>query len=337
MLVSTFSTLRELVFTLPGEARKRAHGQQLDRAIFQTLAYFDIFEYPLTGWDVYKYLWLKDLPQAVGFFELQNALVSSDKIKFQDGFYFLPGRESIIAVRKKRQVIAAKKYRRAKKIIKILSWLPFIEMIAVSNSLAYENARAESDIDLFIVTSPGHIWTARFYAASLLKTLRLRPQAGNRADKFCLNFFVSADSLNLKKFTLTDDVYFKYWLLQLYPVYDRARHYQNLLSANGWLKGSLRWGGCAVPQTAGRRRVANNFIFNFITAVFEWLNRSAVVERRLANLQKKKLPAIIKDKANFGSEVVMNDSTLKFHVNDRRAQYRDLWREKINPGHDSLI
>ncbi|MDP3899719.1 MAG: hypothetical protein Q8Q23_01415 [bacterium] len=325
MLVSTFTTLREMVFELPKDFQHQA-DDNINQAIYQTLAYFDIFEYPLTGWEVYKYLWRGSLRDDVSFFAVRSALDNSEKVERKDGFYFLKGKENLIQTRKRRQVISAQKYRRAGKIIKWLSLLPFIEMIAVSNSLAYENARAESDIDLFIITAPGHIWTARFYAALLLKLFHLRPQGSDRADKFCLNFFVSTDGLDLQKLTLTDDIYFQYWIAQLYPVYDRARNYQDLIFANGWLKKNLSIERCI----SGRyRRVKNNSAMNALKSILASLNNFSFIELILQNIQEKKMPVAIKEKANVTSEVVINKTTLKFHTNDRRADYRDWWLGKL--------
>lgn len=48
-------------------------------------------------------------------------------------------------------------------------------------------------------------------------------------------------------------------------------------------------------------------------------------ERLAKEIQLRRLPARILDMMNKDSRVVVTDSVLKFHDNDRRAEYRDRW------------
>jgi hypothetical protein len=51
---------------------------------------------------------------------------------------------------------------RAQRYIKKLSWIPGLRMIAVVNSLSMYATHENSDIDLFVITSPNVLWLVRF-------------------------------------------------------------------------------------------------------------------------------------------------------------------------------
>jgi hypothetical protein len=51
---------------------------------------------------------------------------------------------------------------RAQKYIEKLSWIPGLRMIAVVNSLSMYATHEDSDIDLFVITSPNALWLVRF-------------------------------------------------------------------------------------------------------------------------------------------------------------------------------
>ena len=88
---------------------------QLENSILKTLAFFDIFGFPLTEMEIYKWLntdgtlmtrgWHTDDPRMAHGCSLNNIRETlgqmSDKIQTKNGFYFLSGRESIIEERLK--------------------------------------------------------------------------------------------------------------------------------------------------------------------------------------------------------------------------------------------
>ena len=59
--------------------------QNLEKNLLKTLAFFDIFDYPLTLMEIYKYLPYEPI------IEIKQALGESDKIQSKLGFYFLAG------------------------------------------------------------------------------------------------------------------------------------------------------------------------------------------------------------------------------------------------------
>ena len=79
--------------------------KKLEHSILKTLAYFDIFNYPLTQEELFKYLQsgYPDNPDLrINYLEFLDQLQQLEQLQhFQQkhGFYFLPNRSEIIADR----------------------------------------------------------------------------------------------------------------------------------------------------------------------------------------------------------------------------------------------
>lgn len=293
----------------------------LEKSILATIAYFDVFDYPLTIVEIWKWLYEKDFggnSLSVGTIwkELENNQLIKSLVENRQGFYFLKNRGDLVELREARYVLGAKKIKRARKVARFLKFIPGIKMIAICNSLAWANAREESDIDFFIVTTPNKIWTTRFWAAGVLQIFGLRPNRKSNRDKICLSFFVDEASLNLEPLSASaPDVYLVYWIVQLHPLFDCGGVYQNFWQSNNWVKKFLP----NVFPKGGKAK--NDKIYSpgaagFMEKFFHWL-------------QLKILPKNLRAMANLDSKVVITDKVLKFHSNDRRDEYKKMWEEKL--------
>ena len=145
----------------------------LEQSILFTISYFDVFEYPLTSFEVWRYLFAykADLVRVI---LTLDELIRQGKIEMKNGFYFLPERSNLLEKRQDKYDISEKFWRRAITATRILSYLPFIKMISIVNSLAFFNCDKDSDIDFFIITERNKIWTARALSSVLLHILGLR-------------------------------------------------------------------------------------------------------------------------------------------------------------------
>lgn len=74
---------------------------------------------------------------------------------------------------------------------KMYAKLPFVEMIFLSNSITFNALDKNSDIDLFVVTKEGRIWTARFFASLIFFFAGIKRLKNKIFQKFCLSFFVA--------------------------------------------------------------------------------------------------------------------------------------------------
>jgi predicted nucleotidyltransferase len=308
----------------------------LEKSILSTVAYFDILDYPLTVVEIWKWLYrISDLNSQsfaknikskieegeISLAEVKKILDNSEILKSlvenRRGFYFLKNRGNLLATRQTRYVLAEKKIRKAKWIAGFLKFLPGVKMIALCNSLAWTNAKEESDIDFFIVTARNKIWTTRFLAAGFLQMFGLRPLENKTKNKICLSFFADEDSLNLEPLALNQlDVYLIYWVAQLVPLYDREEIYQKFWQANTWVKNFLpNVFQRDAMAASGKRRPAG---------------KADAAEKIFRRIQIKMLPKKLKEMANRDSQVVITDKILKFHVNDRREEYREKWLKRIS-------
>ncbi len=305
----------------------------LEKAILKTLAFFDIFDYPLTLVELAK--WLYQGQKDYSLFEINKILELEglkSEVSLKYGFYFLAGREIIVRTRLDRYQIAEEKMRIALKTVRWLRWLIFVEMVAVCNNAGYNNATRQSDIDLFIIVKRGRIWWARLMITFLVELLGLRRHGKKIANRICLSFYITDDNLNLAGIALKPiDPYLAYWFATLAPIYDFGI-YDRLLGANRWLKDYLpNFYNTALNN---RRRIFDNLYIKFsknfdkifLGGVFgDWL------EKAVRFIQLKKMKKGVSNIINpADTKVVISDSMLKFHENDKREVYYSLWREKLN-------
>lgn len=291
-----------------------------DQKILEPLIYFDIFEYPLTAVELWQ--WQRQL------IDLAAVATSLTNWPQQLGYYFLPGRESLVSTRQQRYLLAEAKFKRRKFILRLIASLPYIRLVAVCNSLAYNNSRASSDLDLFIVVKPGKIWTTRLLTTLLLFILNLRPRPNQTQDKICPTFWVTADNLNLQSVTLGEhDIYFQYWLATLTPLYDAGGYYAALVKQNVWLKNFLpNWQG---KLPALRRRLVLGPLALTLKSGLEKILVAAWLEQLISQQWLKFFPAKLKEMMNQDTRVVINNQMMKLHTTDRRAEYQRMFYENL--------
>jgi len=311
---------------------------ELEKNTLSTIAWFDIFDYPLTIWELYKYNFQQPIPQKqfLTFQKIQERLGKSEELRkiisYKDGFYFLRWRDDLVKIRKERYLITEQKYKKFFKIAKILAIVPFVRVIAVATGLSYANSKKEDDVDLFIIAAKNRIWSVRFFSILIIKIFKARPTLLNKKDKVCLNFFITEENLDLKKVCLLEkdnlpDIYFIYWMAWLYPIYQQKGIWQKFIQANLWLKTYLPF--CVHQQPNKNRQVFLNYLTRSLKLILEIFFWSFFWHYVFSFLQRKILPNNIKKIVNKGLGVIVNDSILKFHDKDKRQEYRQKFYEKI--------
>src|SRR5688572_22802363 len=283
----------------------------LARSLAATLAYFDLFDYPLTLAELLRLRYRSLSEAGEGRRSAADVLAELDGGAFgtKDGYWFLAGREAIVGIRQRRFRLAEPKFARARRVARFLRLLPSVRLAAVCNSLALANADEESDIDMFVVTAPGTVWATRFIVVAALAALGLRPDRHSHADKVCMSFFVSEGSQDVSRYALApDDTYLLYWMATLVPLYDAGGAFGRFIAENAWVRQRLP----GTSSLAGRAIKSGAPAW---TRPLLPLLRAA--EGPLRRLQTKMFPEEIRAMANKDSRVVVTDDVLKFHVNDR--------------------
>lgn len=295
--------------------------QALRRSLAATLAYFDLFDYPLTLAELMRHRYRFPDEPASSPWSAADVLAALDDVAFgtKDGHWFLAGREAVVETRARRFRLAERKLARARRVAAFLRLLPSVRMVAICNSLAIANEDVESDIDLFVVARPRTLWVTRFAVVSVLALLGLRPDDRSHADKVCMSFFVSEDCMDLSRCAFApDDTYLRYWIATLQPVHDADGTFGRFVAANAWVKDRLPGYRAADAVCASPSPWA------------AWLAPLvAALERPARRFQMRAFPSDIVRLANLDSRVMVSDDILKFHVNDRREEYERLFRERL--------
>jgi hypothetical protein len=282
------------------EARRTAiELSMLERAVLEALAYSDVFEYPLTLEET-----LRALPVEATASEVEAALAADGplaRLTCRVGpFYTLAGRESLVELRRQRTDASAALTRRARRYGSLIASLPFVRMVAVTGSLAVDNAGAGDDVDYLIVTAKGRVWLARALTMLVVRLARIRGLT------LCPNYVLSEAALLLPE----RDVYTARELLQMRPVAGRAV-YSRMLAVNAWSQDLLpNWRVEIESAPAGRSMLAN---------LGERLlggRLGDALERRLLRHKGAELRA----QAGDNSEAVFTQDICKGHFDAHRAR-----------------
>ncbi len=214
----------------------------LSTSVLATLAYADIFDYPLTLVEVWR--WLVGSQTSIrSVFHILKKLVQQEKIIFLDGFYCLPKQEKNIKLRIHKNKCAQLKWQIACRAGKVLKNIPTVQLVGVTGALAMDNAGANDDIDLMIIAKAHTMWLTRLVVTLITELLfhRRHPRDRHIANTVCLNLF-TANRMHDMRFA-PHDIYIAHELLHLRPVYYRDHLYKKMLKANKWVTTLLpnRW------------------------------------------------------------------------------------------------
>jgi len=200
---------------------------QITKNILNTIIYYDILNYPLTAFEVWKYLtvierhsmsnWTSNVQISLG--EIIEALESKElkkKIEEFQGFYFLKGRKVLVERRIQNDKNSIVKYKIAEWVAKWLRFVPFVRMAAVTGTLAMKNLEKNSDIDFLVVLEKGRIWTGRLLVTLAVHLLGKRRHSDKIKNRICLNYFITTGSLEIKR----QDLFAANEYSFIYPLFD---------------------------------------------------------------------------------------------------------------------
>jgi len=197
----------------------------LEKSIIKTLAYYDVFNYPLTLEEIYFCLDTNSVPKE----KLQSKInsLSNKNIIYKKNDYFLLNPDyNSISKRVEGNKRAEKKMKIANRFSKMISFFPFIRAVFLSGSISKGFMDKEADIDYFIITKKNRLWLARFLLVLFKKIFLL-----NSYKFFCINYFISEDNLEIEE----KNIYTATELVTLIPTYG-SNLYNDFYSANSWLK-----------------------------------------------------------------------------------------------------
>lgn len=193
----------------------------------RSLLYHDVFDYPLTAGEIVKW--------TVGS-GVEIDIKQEKRIEEKNGLYYLKGKEGVVYKRLLKKRISARKIQIAKKAADMLSIVPSIKMVAITGSLAMENASDDSDIDLLLVTSKDTLWTTRLSVLVMLKLLGIpirRFGDKNQKDKLCMNIWLDEKALSWS--SRDRNVYTAHEIAQIKPLISKNKMYEKFIYENRWI------------------------------------------------------------------------------------------------------
>ncbi len=203
----------------------------LSQQIIITLAYSDVFDYPLSPNEIYLAINYSTTTEDI----IKELLyLSNEKFIFEYSYiidnkqitwFSLQNDENIFVKRKIRNHNAKIFLERAKKISQTIGKMPFVRSVMISGSLSKNCIDDNSDIDYFIITAPQRVWIVHsllvFYRKFFLKNKK----------ELCCNYTIDTLSLQMKhhsRYVATE-------ITTILPTFGQEI-YQEFVKNNDWVK-----------------------------------------------------------------------------------------------------
>lgn len=198
---------------------------QLQYNILSTLAYFDIFDYPLKKEEIHTFLGQEtsanELASALGF------MTHAGSLKNKSDFFSLRDDFSLVERRLKGNERADRQLPFAKRAGSFLSGFPYVRAIGISGSLSKNFADEKSDIDFFIITAKNRVWLARTFMHIFRKFALL----AGKHNWFCMNYYIDEEALEIKE----KNIFTAMELVTVLPVKGK-NYFEAFFKANEWVK-----------------------------------------------------------------------------------------------------
>jgi hypothetical protein len=172
----------------------------LDKAIFRTLMYFDIFNYPLKINEIHKFLPVRSSENHVA--DALHELVGLNQVCQNGEMYSIRFDQGLFERRVRGNTMAKALTPMVGRQARLIHRFPFVRSVMASGSFSKNYMDEKSDFDFFIICAPNRIWISRmllvFYKRVFLK---------NSHKHFCVNYFVDERNLAIPErniFTATE-------------------------------------------------------------------------------------------------------------------------------------
>lgn len=194
----------------------------LEESILLALTYANIFTYPLTSKEIFKWLTRKSSLVEVEISLQKNSNKFWDS---QENLYFLKGQNQLVETRKKRENISNQLLIEQSVFISKLKNHKAVKLVAISGALCFKNSKdLDDDLDIFFILKNDSIWRFNF-------EITLRKKFTKEAQKVCHNYLITEGKLEL----VEKDFFTAHQLLNLQPA-SNLDFYQKFLEVNSWAK-----------------------------------------------------------------------------------------------------
>jgi hypothetical protein len=243
-------------------------------SILRVLAYFDLFDYPISREEILFFLDREISETALD--GTLTTLVTGQYLFRLDRFYSLRDDPSLVERRIRGNIHARELLSIAKKISRRLFQFPYVRGIGISGSLSKNYADEHADIDYFIITRANRLWIAR----TCMHLFKKWSFLSGRQHWYCMNYFVDEQAMEIEE----KNIFTAIELLTLMPVCGNGG-LVHFFDANDW---ATDW----LPHYRVRRRAAEGeWRSSLGKKVMEWLfdNKAGDwLDDRLRNLTARR-------------------------------------------------
>jgi hypothetical protein len=173
----------------------------LGHSILKVVAYFDLFNYPVTKEEIHFFL-DRTVNKHELYWDLEE-LTRHGYLFCERECYSLKNDPSLaekrITANEKARILLAT----AHKLSRFLFAFPFVRGIGISGSLSKHFADEKADIDYFVITRRNKLWISR----TILHAFKKLSFITGHQHWFCMNYFIDEDALCIEEkniFTATE-------------------------------------------------------------------------------------------------------------------------------------
>jgi len=241
---------------------KNVSSEKAELTILKTLAYFDIFDYPLSEREIKNFLG-SSLPDKTFSAALQNLVLQKKIFKVAE-FYSLYDNPARAERRLLGNMRAEGLLVQARRIGSFLYGFPYVRAVAVSGSLSKGYAEEKADIDFFIITKTGRLWIAR----TILHLFKKLTFLTGRQDLYCMNYFIDEQALLIPE----RNIFIATEIVTLLPVAGPST-FNEFFRVNQWVG---EWLPEHAPLHGSKRITEKN---SFFKRIAEWFFNNRLGDR----------------------------------------------------------
>ena len=165
--------------------------REQELAFLRSVTYASLFDYPLTLAQLQASLVeVRADAASVAAWWRDSAFLQAT-VEHREGLYFPVGRGDLLQTRTRREALSRDLLEREHRVLSLVARMPLVRMVALSGSLAHLNAERSADLDLFVITAPGRVWSVTLTVLVISRLLGWRK-------RMCLNYVISERAMTIE-------------------------------------------------------------------------------------------------------------------------------------------
>lgn len=277
----------------------------LELAIVQTLAYADVFNFPMMADEIHHFLLGVSAKKVDVYTALNqpstwlNEHIRSAEVNGTLFYALRIAASDIFEQRQQRQKVSSILWEKALYYGAWLGCLPFVRMVAITGALSVHNAaHLEDDLDYILVVQDGRVWLARLFAVALVRFVRLRGVT------LCPNYVLSTEAMALD----SSNLFLAHELTQMIPLFG-YNFYEQMRELN-------RWADTFLPNAQKPFYPTREYVPKRVLGMFkklgEWVLKGALGDKLEAWEMRRKLKKLSVQSEDT-DEVKLDSQQVKGH------------------------